>query len=60
MINVKDIGEQYKTEIKGTMTEILTELTYLIRNLKKGGIPKEFIMASVKIGLEEKIKENED
>lgn len=60
MINVKDIGEQYETEVKGTMTEILTELTYLISNLKKGGIPKEFIMVSVKAGLEEKIKENED
>lgn len=54
MIKVEDIGEQYKTEVKGTMQEILTELSYLISNLKKGGIPKEFIMASVKTGLEVK------
>lgn len=57
MIKVEDIGEQYKTEVKGTMQEILTELAYLISNLEKGGIPKVFIMASVKTGLEEKDEE---
>ena len=59
MIKVEDEGERITTEVSGTGEEILTQLAYLIRGLKTK-MPKEFIMASVKTGLEEKIKENED
>lgn len=59
MIKVKDMGEKINTEVSGTGLEILTELSYLIGNLKKSGFPKELIMASVKTGLE-KIDEEEN
>lgn len=57
MIKVEDEGERISTEVSGTGEEILTQLSYLIGSLKTK-MPKELIIASVKIGLE-KIDEEE-
>lgn len=59
MIKVEDEGERISTEVSGTGEEILTQLAYLIRGLKTK-MPKAFIMASVKAGLEFQPKEDEE
>ena len=59
MIKVEENEENVITDVKGEVATVLTELAYLINSLKENGVSKEFIMASVKTGLE-KIDEEEN
>lgn len=59
MIRVEENEENVIADVKGEVATVLTELAYLIHSLKENGVSKEFIMASVKTGLE-KIDEEEN